>query len=332
MEYIKSNLFGIKSKLFSFLNDLFFKALDRLFDPSDISDIQEEQSLKYGKGGSFELNSENNESVNVSIFPEDSQDKNVVIVKVNDSEKEFKDVDSKDIIPTIQKYVKETTGQMLNTKSDTVQSSITAKFSKVCSDDEATIQLTRICCDTDPHTALMLVDSALSDDEFIDQLSDGDTTVEFTNADDEWSVDVVQDECCESNPFEYILLYGYKYWNVLRCIHWNAKGDKFELLHRYTDNDFDIHTQIDMLSEWSVQYYQEVHDMAYFMKQIDPMYVTSGFNYEDGIRIIQAAQRELIEAMLLRYEECSIEVQSILDNWIYQLSKEANYILTRPQL
>ena len=70
----------------------------------------------------------------------------------------------------------------------------------------------------------------------------------------------------------------------------------------------------------------------YLTSKLEPLNVTEGFCYEDGIKVIQAAQRNFIDAMRLKYSEVAPEIQSVLDDWIVEYTKEANYFLERPQL
>lgn len=338
MTYVKSSLFGNKSDLFSFIGDIFFKALDKLFDSSDISDVKEENNPngdKYGKGASFKVKDEFDNTINVAVFPEKERGKNTVILEMNGEQEEFKDVDSDDVVPTIKKFVEEISGGTVNMNTN-ASKKIYAKFKRVCASTEDSIELISVKCDADPHTALMVIDNVMNDDDLMAEVTEDGTSFEIVDDGSELTAEVCDDNacCCECdiNPFEYMLLYGYAYWSTLKGIHWNAKGYGFEKLHRYTDNDADIHRQTDMLSEWAVQFYGKVPDMVYFMSKLDPLNVDEGFCYEDGIKAIQAAQISFIDAMRLKYSEVAPEIQSVLDDWIVEYTKEAHYFLERPQL
>lgn len=337
MSYVKSSLFGNKSGLFSFIGDIFFKALDKLFDSSDISDIKEEKNPngdKYGKGASFKFRDEFENDVQVAVFPEKERGKNTVILEMNGEQEEFKNVDSEDVVPTIQKFVEEISGGHVDIETN-ASNKIYAKFKRICASKSDCIELISIKCDTDPHTALMVIDNIMDNNDLMAEVTEDGTSFEIADNGDELIANVCDDDaCCECdmNPFEYMLLYGYGYWSILKGVHWNAKGYGFEKLHRYADNDEDIHTQIDMLSEWSVQFYGKVPDMIYFMNKLDPLNVVEGFCYEDGIKVIQAAQINFIDAMRLKYNEVPPEIQSVLDDWILEYKKEAHYFLERPQI
>ena len=336
MTYVKSSLLGSKSSLFDFIGDIFFKTLDKLFDSSDISDVKEETNPngdKYGKGASFKAKDEFDNIVNVAVFPEKERGKNTVILEMNGEQEEFKNVDSDDVVPTIQKFVEETTGGKINMETNSA-SKYYAKFKRICADKEDSVELVSIKCDTDPHTALMVIDNVMNDDDLMTDVTEEGTSFKISDDGSELTAEVCDDSCCECevNPFEYMLQYAYAYWSVLKGVHWNAKGYGFEKLHRLADNDYDVHSYVDLLSEWAVQFFGKVPDMIYFMKNLEPLNVVEGFQYEDGIKIIQASEQNFIDAMRLKYNEVAPEIQSVLDDWILKCTKDVDYFLERPQL
>ena len=325
-------LLNNKRNLFSFISDKFIETFNDLFDGSSVSNVKEESNPngdKYGKGASITLEDEHKNKINVIIFPEKERGKNTLILECNGEQSKQKNVDSDDVVTKIKEFVEDVTGG--NVEINSSKHKIHAKFKRICGDTEDTIKLVGIKCDEDPHTALMVIDNVLNDDEIMSQVDEGCTA--FDIVDDGQTLEVEPTEDFESNPFEYLLSFAYAYWNTLKAVHWNARGSQFKDLHEYADSlAYDVIYQIDMLSEWCVQYYGVVFDSVHFMSELESIPVDSGFEYAQGMDIIQEIQHQYLCAMQLVREQLDPAIQSVIDDWMMSISKQADYFVQRTRI
>ena len=119
--------------------------------------------------------------------------------------------------------------------------------------------------------------------------------------------------------------------NLVTAIHWNAKGDKSEELHRIAENFiYTLRSHIDTLGELAVERCGSVPSPISIMRELsDDCNTLSGFDFDGGIQIIQGAITNYVASLETFYCNQTHDVQSVLDNWIRDLNSQKEYFLQR---
>ena len=116
-------------------------------------------------------------------------------------------------------------------------------------------------------------------------------------------------------------------------IHLYAKGDKFDQLHSMTEKYYhDMGSQADYLMELGMEFNIMPNNPSLILQDL-PDYapeVDVEYSWETALILLKQKIGLYIESLQqLRAETSLADVQSTLDEWIRDWSKEVNYKLTR---
>lgn len=326
--------------ILSFLGKAFLQSLDKLLESGvGVEDVKEVKSKEkdpatgeFRKGATFSVYDTYYNIIKVAVFPQKEEGKNIVVFTMNGQTEKHKDVDSEDVFKLLDEFVEDMSGGEVVRSSKNIE--IKCSFTRLCHDRYDDVALTAIKCNSaDPNTALMVIDNVLNDDEFLNSVADSTSVSIVDNGYNLEVSDCDEDLTDNNNFFEYILYYMYALENVARAVHWNAKGRQFQRLHTIAEDLYNnAQEYVDVLSEWSVQYFGYVHDCAYFYKGVAELPAESGYDLDSGISALIEFQNNAVSALRLQYCNMNESCQSVVDDWIDELTKSSEYFLKRTLL
>lgn len=227
----------------------------------------------------------------------------------------------------IKKVAKEWWGEDVEVTK--ASNSIQVGLRKVTAGEDVEVQMTAINCDTDIPTAVMLIDTVLNNDEFVDTIPEEETFYEI--ADDGDDVDLTNMEEFEitTNAAETMLAEAINLKDDLQYIHWNARGRQFNNIHEYLNGPiYAVSEQIDYLAEACVEFYGHCpHSGA--MQKREPLNKPEGYSNQEGFQLVRDLMHLYIDCLELFYCNFESDFQSILDDWIRYWKKEADYFIAR---
>ena len=175
--------------------------------------------------------------------------------------------------------------------------------------------------------AMSMLDTILSDDEFVATITSEPMSFAITETENSYDVQDV-DTVDTSNTFEEMLKASVECYHNLQCIHWAAKGSKFNDIHSYTESlMWDIKYQIDTIAEWCVEFTKKAPNvLAYQYTPLDP---SEGCGFESAMSATKGQIDDYVKVLECYYVNVDHDVQSVMDNWIRDLKKKSNYVLDR---
>lgn len=257
-----------------------------------------------------------------------------VQVKANKSGKSqtYRNVKDADVDDAIGKGVSKLFGENLDEVKSTKRLNVTLQ--RICSNRGDTINLTSVSANYNASQALDDLTTILSEDAFADTITETPTSFEIVDEGD--SFDVTPTDCSpQVDPcymFTEIMSAAYKLFHNIQCIHWNAKGNNFHLLHN-TLNDYyyTINYQIDNAAEWCVEFCGWAPHPSSLISRADEWnsIVAAGFTAEAGFDLIRTCIQDYVSTLELYYCNLDHDIQSVLDEWIRGWKSQSEYIITR---
>lgn len=335
MSKIEASVLSDIKSFFSKLSNAVVKGVNTLIDWGvKISDMEE---LEDGSSR-YVMETPKGNKIQITYVPvvntQDTWNVTVKSVKGGKSQK-YTSVKGSDIGEAIVKAVNKLFGEDMSAQDLEASRKITVTLQRVCAATGDTINLTSVSANYNPVRVLEDLDTIVSDDNFVGTLTEVPTSFEITDTGDEFDVAPLPVTADSSllDTFTEIFKAGYRLHTNLQCIHWNAKGQGFHVLHQYTsDYYYSMNWQLDQLAEWFVEYCGHAPHPATLVSAEDAVDCTSGYDMETGLQIAQNSINEYIAALELYYCNLDKDIQSIIDGWIRDWKSRSHYTIERTLL
>lgn len=218
---------------------------------------------------------------------------------------------------------------------------VLVKLQRVAGSTEDTINLLAINANCSIVLANDIVDEVLDNEEFVEQISEEPQTFEITETRDgqEYDVNPTDEEATPDDESTYSEMFkaAVKLHSDLQSIHWGAKGLKFYELHNQIDSLLWTSQQfIDTTAELLVEKAKVVPHVALYYEtnhtQEIENFIKDGFDLERGLTYARTLLQDFIRVLESSYVNLDHDVQNIIDNWIRDLKKRADYFIDRQLL
>lgn len=320
------------------ISDALFKGFDKLISMGcEVDDkIDEpEEGVKI-----FHVKTGGNKKFDVKIT--DNKDGTYqVYAKVNGVKPlDNKKVKSEDFAKVITEFVDnlgEATEEIIDEKGNDIMDetnsskTLSVTLKRVCASTGDEIHLTSVNANYNACEALSNLDAVLSDDDFVNQISDTPVSFSIVDEGNELDVSECDNECVQSNDYILTILRDCLCLrDLMQFIHWNAKGENMKDLHSDVENYYwSINSEIDFLAELQVELFGSVPNPSTLHQcECDNQYNNcDGFTSEQGYDIMKDAINEHVSMLNLYYCNFTSDVQSVLDDWIRSWNKHANYFI-----
>lgn len=204
---------------------------------------------------------------------------------------------------------------------------LSVTLQRVRGSKEDTINLTAINANYNATEALDDLDAVLSDDDFVELITEKPASFDIVEVDDEYDVQPA-DAVDTSKTFEIMLQSCVNTYHNLQTIHWGSKGNKFKELHSFIETlIWDTQSNVDTIAEWCVEYTGVVPNVLTY--QYTPIATVQGFDFQTGIDIAKKLIEDYISVLECYYVNVEHDVQSVMDDWIRNLKQKSNYFMER---
>lgn len=219
---------------------------------------------------------------------------------------------------------------------DIVKNSRTLKatLQRVCGGTEGdTLNLLRVCGSYNPEEMSADLEAVLESPEVTDTIGEEPVSLSIVDTGDNFEVNTcdLSDSECLSQACTTILTCAYRCLHNLQAIHWNAKGDKFDEIHRSSDNFiWSVRNKIDQVAELAVQLTGHVEHPAVLIGCVNSSLDTkSGFEGDEALKMIYDEIMAFKCCLELHICNFTDDVQNMMNMWIREYSHEADYLLNR---
>ena len=225
------------------------------------------------------------------------------------------------------------------------------KMKRIFSSEQDIIKVKKIYGYESLPSMISNIETVVNDDSFAGSIPESDQWYAITDNDEEdLEVELVPTnndmynelenghECLES-LFPNLLVCLLNAKNTLQYIHWNFRGTNFNDVHTYTDQlvgQFEY--MIDGIGELCAENGIEVPNLSTlnigenYEAMVQDCIYSYGYNLsisdsKDAFRSIKTILLVIIKCLKYVYYSFDSSVQSLLDDWILRLSKDANYFI-----
>ena len=192
----------------------------------------------------------------------------------------------------------------------------------------ADIKLMAINCNYSAVEVSKDLDTILSDESFLDQLTDEPVSLEITDADDAFDVTTISNINVDyAQSIDDILSQLVEARNNAQLLHWGAAGVNFEDLHSCT-NDFVVQCteMIDYFGELSMELAGTVHNLGTHTST-RALQLTDGWESAGGFALLSKEIDTIVCVLELYYANFPTDVQSDLDGYIRACKKTRDYFI-----
>lgn len=203
---------------------------------------------------------------------------------------------------------------------------------RVCSATEDSINLVRVYGNYSEKDMQSDIETLLDNEDMLSQITEEPVSFEVTDDGDELDVNPVEmsETECISVSLTNILSCAFKTLHNLQAIHWNAKGDKFEEIHRGSDSCiWNVRSQIDTLAELCVELTGSVSHPALLCSTDSSLNTQSGFEGQEALQMIHSDMSEYIYCLEFYLPNFKDDVQNMMNMWIRDMRHMMDYQLGR---
>lgn len=203
---------------------------------------------------------------------------------------------------------------------------------RVCSATEDSINLVRVYGNYSEQEMQSNIEALLDNEDMLAQITEEPVSFEVTDDGDELDVNPVEmsETACISVSLTNILSCAFKTLHNLQAIHWNAKGDKFEEIHRGSDSCiWNVRSQIDTLAELCVELTGSVPHPALLCSTDSSLNTQSGFEGQEALQMIHSDMSEYIYCLEFYLPNFKDDVQNMMNMWIRDMRHMMDYQLGR---
>ena len=199
---------------------------------------------------------------------------------------------------------------------------------KVTANKDIEVHLTSINCSVDPVTAMSNIQTVLNDNSFMSQLNEEPKTFSIVDEGDTLDVNECPSECATSTDYILNIFSAAKsLLDYIKFIHWNVKGEHMKDIHNMTDGFIgSLQSQMDMFAELQVELFNYMPNPSTLNICCDCSQVDTS-NAECVYNSLRDSINSYVSALELYYCNFSADVQSVLDDYIREWNKQANYFI-----
>ena len=309
------------------ISNVLFKTLDQLTQYG----VTVTKSEKTEDGGVKLALKFNNELATLQATPTEGKKgyMDVVVIPKQGSKITIPEVPEKDLYNEVVKALNEAYGKNI---AETVVSArkMQVALQKVTSASGVDIRLCAINCNYSAVEVSKDLDTILSDDAFIDQLTEQPISLEITDTDDAFDIATVDTVTADhAHTIDDILAHLVEARNNSQLIHWGAAGINFDDLHTCSGNFVDICTDmIDYFGELSMELVSTVANLGVHTPT-RPLTLESGWEASSGFALLSCEIDTIVYVLELYYANFPSDVQSDLDNFIRNCKKNRDYFIRR---
>lgn len=221
-----------------------------------------------------------------------------------------------------------------NTGNEIVRTSrkLNVTLQRVCSAKEDSINLVRVYGNYSEKEMQSNLETLLDNADMLAQITEEPVSFEVTDDGDELDVNPVEmsETECISVSLTNILSCAFKTLHNLQAIHWNAKGDKFDEIHRGSDSCiWNVRSQIDTLAELCVELTGSVSHPALLCSTDSSLNTQSGFEGQAALQMIYSNMFEYIYCLEFYLPNFKDDVQNVMNMWIRDMRHMMDYQLGR---
>lgn len=203
---------------------------------------------------------------------------------------------------------------------------------RVCGATEDSINLVRVYGNYSEQEMQSNIETLLDNEDMLAQITEEPVSFEVTDDGDELDVNPAEmsETECISVSLTNILSCAFKTLHNLQAIHWNAKGDKFEEIHKGSDSCiWNIRNQIDTLAELCVELTGSVSHPALLCSTDSSLNTESGFEGQEALQMIHSYVSEYIYCLEFYLPNFKDDVQNMMNMWIRDMRHTIDYLLGR---
>lgn len=208
---------------------------------------------------------------------------------------------------------------------------INATFRRITASKSDSICLVAVKANYDPTLAMADITNLVNDDDFCNDIPcNVDYSVEIKSTPESLTVAPCDDcKVSTSDCIFDIISYILEMRDIMQCVHWNAKGDLMKALHSDVEGFYySINYQLDFFAELQVELNGYMPSLASIRKYSEEIIDCSqGFSAQKGYEIMYNVINRYICLLKLYYCNFTSDVQSAIDDYIRQWSKDANYFI-----
>lgn len=206
----------------------------------------------------------------------------------------------------------------------TAMQHIEITLKKVQASDD--IAILRLQSDYAPGATLSDIDEVISQEEFLDELTEEPQAFDISVDEDGFDVEKC-DECPECNPCESlceVFKAGIRAYRNLYILHWMSSGNDMMKLHNLSEEMYDeLQSEIDTVGELLVEKQGTVPQLDFPCDYI----AIQKYDFQTGLDQIKSLIQMYIDCIDYAYCNQDSDVQSTLDEWLRYWNKQLNYFV-----
>ena len=321
------------SSIIKSLFDTIFKSIDKLLDDSGYSKKDQKHVKEKGfEGTETVYESGDGDSVLVKVLQTNSNpDLFEVTIQCEGHKPLVKRNVKEDKIEAIIDNYMDTVLESSNEGPIDSSKRVRVTLKKITSGTESEVHLTCINANYDIVEAMTHVKEVLADDEFVDNLSDEPASFEISETLDGEGFDVEEidnDNVDVNDSYRDMFYAAAAFKNNLQYIHWGAKGQKFVEIHNMVDSMlWSANDYVDTLAELTVEKTNFVPHLGLHDAAVNVDH--NGLDYEGTLEYLLTSIKDYVNVLESYYVNMDHDVQSLLDDWIRSLNKNADYFIKR---
>lgn len=204
---------------------------------------------------------------------------------------------------------------------------IQVTLQRVSAGSEDCINLVAINAAGDPTTALCTVGELIANDDFLEHISSDPVSFSILDEGEEFDIEPIE-AVDTSDTYQLMLASTINTFLGMQCVRWNAKGEDFFRLRSMVDDYmYQIKAEMDKYAELQVETAGSIIDPRLLVQNDSTVATSSGFEYIQGVGIIQDLINNHVACLECLYCNCPADIQSKLDETIRYWKHAGDYVL-----
>ena len=187
------------------------------------------------------------------------------------------------------------------------------------------VQLLGLNADYSPSETLSDLEEILSQDEFLDTLTEEPQS--FAIAVDDDGYDIEQCEACETDPCATLcetFKAAIRAYRNFYIIHWMSHGNDMMKLHLLAEELYgEIIQEIDTMGELLVEKQGTVPQLDFPCDYVP----VQQYDFQGSLEVLKSLIQTYIDCIDYAYPNQTSDVQSTLDEWLRYWNKQMNYFI-----
>lgn len=207
--------------------------------------------------------------------------------------------------------------------------SIQVTLKKVMSSTDCSIHLCAINANYAPGQVLSDLDTILSDDNFIAQITSEPISFDVIDTGDSFEVEE-RDDVSTADSYLHLLTAAWSLHSGLNYVRWNAAGEYMTNLRAFIENQiWAITSQIDYIAETCVAVSGSVPHPSTFQNSECISTPLTSFTSKQGYQYVQSLLDNYIAAIECYYCNFPSDVQNLLDDWLREWKRQSKYFINQ---